>query len=94
MRTPKRIYIDKKSNSCTNTQPSEVHEVGTRTGTLYGLLGLITLTSTLSAGAIVDDMDGNFLGLKIFCGASIVAGVLFLVWARVSVGGWKIRAIA
>lgn len=66
--------------------------MGARTGTLYGLLGLITLTSTLSAGAIVDDMGGQFTGVKIFCGASIALGLMFLISARVSLGGWQLKA--
>lgn len=73
---------------------SDVDEIGMRTGTLYGLLGLVTLSSTLSAGGIVDATHGEFLGLKIFCGASIAVGLFFLTWARVSLAGWKPKAIA
>lgn len=73
---------------------SDVQEIGVWTGTLYGILGLITATSTLSAGAIVDDQGGNFLGLKIFCGASIALGMGFLISARVSLKGWGIKTKA
>ncbi|KAJ4422707.1 hypothetical protein N0V82_002604 [Gnomoniopsis sp. IMI 355080] len=72
-------------------QIADVHEIGVWTGTLYGILGLITATSTLSAGAIVDDQGGNFLGLKIFCGASIALGFAFLVCARISLKGWRLK---
>lgn len=70
---------------------SDVHEIGVWTGTLYGILGLITATSTLSAGAIVDDQGGNFLGLKIFCGAAIALGFAFLICARISLKGWGLK---
>lgn len=70
---------------------SDVQEIGVWTGTLYGILGLVTATSTLSAGAIVDDQGGNFLGLQIFCGASIALGMGFLISARVSLKGWRIK---
>lgn len=70
-------------------QISEVHEIGMRTGTLYGLLGIITLSGNLSAGAIVDNSGDQFTGLKIFCGAWIAIGVAFLVWTRVSIQGWN-----
>lgn len=70
---------------------SDVHEIGVWTGTLYGILGLVTATSTLSAGAIVDDQGGNFLGLKIFCGAAIALGFAFLVCARISLKGWRLK---
>ncbi|CAN8101004.1 unnamed protein product [Discula destructiva] len=72
-------------------QISDVHEIGVWTGTLYGMLGLFTLVSTLSAGAIVDDQGGAFLGLKIFCGTFIAVGASFLIFARVSAKGWKVR---
>lgn len=71
---------------------SDVHEVGVWTGTMYGMMGIVTLTSTLAAGALVDGEGGNFLGLKIFCGASIALGCGFLVCARVSLKGWKLKA--
>ncbi|KAF3764668.1 putative monocarboxylate permease [Cryphonectria parasitica EP155] len=74
------------------SQISHVHEIGVRTGMLYGVIGLITLTSTLSAGAIVDDLNGQFIGLKIFCGVSIGLGALFLIWTRVFMTGWRLKA--
>lgn len=72
------------------SQISEVHEVGVRTGTLYGLLGISTLFGNLSAGAIVDRSGGQFTGLKVFCGACIAVGAVFLVGTRASIQkGWN-----
>lgn len=72
-------------------QISKVHEIGVRTGTMYGLLGIITLASNLSAAAIVDKSKNNFIGLKIFCGVWFALGVVFLVGTRASIQGWKLR---
>lgn len=72
-------------------QISEVHEIGVRTGILYGFLGLITLAGNLSAGAIVDESGDQFLGLKVFCGSWIVVGFVFIIWTRVSINGWKLK---
>lgn len=74
-------------------QISEVHEIGMRTGTMYGLLGIITLSGNLSAGAIVDESGDKFTGLKIFCGAWIAVGTVFIVWTRVSIQGWNLRRV-
>lgn len=73
------------------SQISEVHEIGMRTGTLYGLLGIITLSGNLTAGAIVDDSGNQFIGLKIFCGALIAVGVVFLLGTRACIQGWKLK---
>lgn len=75
------------------SQISEVHEMGVRTGTLYGLLGIITLAGNLSAGSIVDRSGEQFTGLKMFCGAWIAVGLVFLVGTRASIQGWKFKAI-
>lgn len=71
-------------------QISEVHEIGMRTGTLYGLLGIITLSGNLTAGAIVDSSGDQFTGLKIFCGAWIAIGFIFLTGTRASIHGWRL----
>lgn len=75
------------------SQISEVHEMGMRTGTLYGLLGIITLSGNLSAGAIVDSSGDQFTGLKMFCGAWIAVGLVFLMGTRASIQGWTFKGI-
>lgn len=63
-------------------QISDIREIGTRTGTAYLLQALGGLLGSPIAGALVTAMNGNYTGLKIFCGVSMCVSVLFTILSR------------
>ncbi|KAH8199072.1 hypothetical protein TruAng_006759 [Truncatella angustata] len=65
-------------------QLSEVHEIGTRSGTTFLVSGVGALTGSPIAGALVSDMNGDYRGLQIFCGCTLLVATLFYIAARYS----------
>ncbi|KAI0550981.1 monocarboxylate permease-like protein [Xylaria curta] len=63
-------------------QISDLREIGTRSGTLLFVGSLGSLTGAPIAGAIVAAQNGQYLGLKLFNGFSLLAGAIFLILAR------------
>ena len=72
-------------------QISEIKDIGTRTGTAFGMAAFAALTGTPIAGAIVTADNGHFLHAKIFAGVICAAGCCFFVASRVSLAGWKLN---
>jgi MFS family permease len=72
-------------------QISDIREIGARTGTAFAFQSFGLLTGSPIASAIVDARGGDYLGLQLFCGCSILAsGVVFAVARHVQVGmRWK-----
>ncbi|GAP85106.1 putative riboflavin transporter MCH5 [Rosellinia necatrix] len=63
-------------------QISDLREIGARSGVLLFVGSLGALTGSPIAGAIVAAQRGDYLGLKLFNGVTILAGAAFLVLAR------------
>ncbi|KAF4428238.1 monocarboxylate transporter 2 [Fusarium acutatum] len=66
---------------------SDVRSIGTRNGALYGVAAIGVLIGSPVAGAIVSAEDGNFSGLIIFCGVTILAGAVFAIMSRQALTG-------
>ncbi|KAK3313007.1 major facilitator superfamily domain-containing protein [Apodospora peruviana] len=63
-------------------QVSDIRQMGVRTGAAFAVASLGVLTGSPIAGAIVTAQDGEFLGLKLFCGGTMFASVVVFCAAR------------
>lgn len=66
---------------------SDVRSIGTRNGALYGVAAIGVLIGSPVAGAIVSAENGNFSGLIIFCGVTILVGAVFAIMSRQALTG-------
>ncbi|KAF3492340.1 uncharacterized protein GIQ15_01857 [Arthroderma uncinatum] len=60
----------------------DLSKMGTRTGMVFPIVSLATLTGPPLAGALIGLRNGDFLYAQIFGGTAFVAGSLILVGAR------------
>lgn len=74
-------------------QISDIRQFGVRSGALYILSSVGVLIGSPIAGAIVNSQNGQFSGLKIFCGVMLLVGTLFAIISRYSIVGTKIKAM-
>ncbi|KAF4989419.1 hypothetical protein FGRMN_9144 [Fusarium graminum] len=73
-------------------QLSDIRQIGTRVGAAFAIASFGALTGSPIAGAIVSSQDGDYLGLKLFCGCAMGAGCTAFVVARhVQVGFRAVR---
>lgn len=72
-------------------QISEIKDIGTRTGTAFGLASFAALTGTPIGGALVVSDHGLYTYAKIFAGVMCAVGTVFFVASRVSLAGWKLK---
>ncbi|KAL4862044.1 hypothetical protein BDV12DRAFT_50217 [Aspergillus spectabilis] len=73
-------------------QISDVREIGVRSGTYFAIASFAALTGTPIAGALLPEpLNGSYLGMELFCAASMAVGCVLYVLARgvVPNGGWK-----
>ncbi|KAI0629928.1 MFS general substrate transporter [Trametes polyzona] len=66
-------------------QISDMREYGTRIGVLYSIVSFPALCGGPVAGAMLKAEGGSYLGMIMLSGASMIAGALFLLWARLVV---------
>lgn len=69
----------------------DITKIGVRQGILFTCSSVATLTGSPSAGAILSRQNGNFWGLQVFTGVMMVACVLLLVLALISLVGFALR---
>jgi len=70
-------------------QISDIRKIGVRTGTAFAVQSFGALTGSPIAGAIVGRQKGDFLGLQLFCGATMMVSVGVFLAARWMQVGWK-----
>ncbi|ROV87394.1 hypothetical protein VSDG_09669 [Cytospora chrysosperma] len=71
-------------------QISDIRQIGVRTGTAFAVQSFGALTGSPIAGAIVARQNGDYLGLQLFCGLSMAAGVVVYLAARYVQVGFKV----
>ncbi|KAL1848133.1 hypothetical protein VTK73DRAFT_10206 [Phialemonium thermophilum] len=71
-------------------QISDIRQIGVRTGASFAVMSFGALAGSPIAGAIVADQHGDFLGLQLFCGATMVVSVLVFCAARYVQVGWTV----
>ncbi|KPM39568.1 hypothetical protein AK830_g7018 [Neonectria ditissima] len=64
-------------------QISDIRQIGIRTGTAFAVQSFGALTGSPIASAIVESQGGDYLGLKVFCGISMLASAVVYVVASV-----------
>ncbi|KAI9901990.1 hypothetical protein N3K66_003807 [Trichothecium roseum] len=74
-------------------QISDIQQIGTRVGAAFAVQSLGALVGSPIGGAIVDAMDGDYLGLQLFCGCSMIVGVAFMVSARYVQVGFTFKKV-
>ncbi|KAK1493243.1 riboflavin transporter MCH5 [Colletotrichum tamarilloi] len=75
-------------------QISDIREIGARTGTAFAFQSFGALTGSPIASAIVDARGGDYLGLQLFCGFSILASAGVFASARyVQAGGFELKKV-
>ncbi|KAI1339841.1 major facilitator superfamily domain-containing protein [Xylariaceae sp. FL0016] len=74
-------------------QISDIREIGTRNGVVLFCGGLGALTGSPIGGAIVASQGGSYLGLQLFCGLSIIVGMLWFFASRTVQVGLKITKV-
>ncbi|KAH6632913.1 major facilitator superfamily domain-containing protein [Boeremia exigua] len=70
-------------------QISPMKEIGFRTGLVFFVNSIGALTTSPIAGAILDQENGIWTGVKVFSGVFCIAGTVFVFAARVYKVGWK-----
>ncbi|KAJ4023998.1 hypothetical protein NW766_000225 [Fusarium irregulare] len=71
-------------------QLSDIRQIGTRVGTAFAIASFGALTGSPIGGAIVSAQDGDYLGLQLFSGCSMLAGCIAFVCARYVQVGFKL----
>ena len=74
-------------------QISDVHDIGVRTGTMYFIVAFAGLTGSPIAGALLTRMDGQYLGVQVFCGIAMVVGTALFLASRWMQAGFKLKII-
>lgn len=71
----------------------DLSKIGVRTGMVFSIVSIASLTGPPLAGALIERRDGDFLYAQIFGGTAFMAGGLTLVGARFAHTGldWKRR---
>ncbi|PNY23629.1 transporter MCH4 [Tolypocladium capitatum] len=72
------------------SQIVDIHLIGTSVGTALAVQAFGALCGSPIGGAIVSAQNGSFLGLKLFCGFTMLAGSLIIAAARYTQVGWKL----
>ncbi|KND86199.1 putative transporter MCH4 [Tolypocladium ophioglossoides CBS 100239] len=74
-------------------QISDIGEIGTRVGIAFAIQALGALIGSPIGGAIDSKQGGNFTGMQIFCGCSMLASTCLFVAARYVQSGFKLVKI-
>ena len=74
-------------------QISDIRQIGTRIGTAFAVMSFGALTGSPIAGAIVKAQGGDYLGLQLFCGFTMVVSVILFAAARTVLVGPKLKIV-
>ncbi|KAF2011674.1 MFS general substrate transporter [Aaosphaeria arxii CBS 175.79] len=70
---------------------SDPQKIGVRTGMVFTVMSIPSLTGPPIAGALIESRGGSFLYAQMFGGAAFMGGMLTLMSARVAKTGWVWR---
>lgn len=71
-------------------QISDLSQIGARVGAAFAIQSFGSLTGSPIGGAIVNAQDGDYLGLQLFCGFTMLAGAIVYFAARWSQVRFKV----
>ena len=69
------------------SQISDIRVIGVSIGMTYFVVSFAGLTGNPIGGALLRLHDGEYLGLQLFCGIVVMAAAVFLLMARLRLGG-------
>ncbi len=72
-------------------QISDVRQLGVRNGSIYAFISFAILTGPSIGGALISHDHGGYSGLQIFAGVTLLAGVCFISFARISQVGFTMK---
>ncbi|OPB36873.1 hypothetical protein A0O28_0059530 [Trichoderma guizhouense] len=70
-------------------QISDIRHIGTRVGVSFSIQAIGALIGSPIGGAIVSSQHGDYLGLQLFCGLSMMMGCFIFIWARFTLVGFR-----
>lgn len=70
---------------------TDLRKMGTRMGMGFSIVSVATLTGSPLGGALVQTMNGGYLGAQCWAGSTMVVGTCLLVAARVAKTGWVLK---
>lgn len=73
-------------------QISDVRQIGVRTGSFFAIISIAALISNPIGGALIELYDRGFRGIQIYTGIMQLAGAAFVVLARTSLVGTRVKA--
>ncbi|KAK9247242.1 major facilitator superfamily domain-containing protein [Lipomyces tetrasporus] len=73
-------------------QISEVSQIGTRVGTIFGVIGFACLSGIPISGTIIQDGSRHmqWTSMKLFCGIMMLCGGLIVVFARLKLAQMRV----
>lgn len=74
-------------------QISDIKEIGTRVGAAFAIQAFGALTGSPIGGAIVAAQGGKYIGLQVFCGCCMLAGLVVFIAARYIQVGFRMVKI-
>ncbi|KAK3191199.1 hypothetical protein K4F52_002787 [Lecanicillium sp. MT-2017a] len=72
------------------TMSPDPSRTGTRVGMILGFVGIANLTGPAICGAIIEQMEGSYLGAECFAASSILLGAIMAAAARYALVGRKV----
>ncbi|KAK9365348.1 major facilitator superfamily domain-containing protein [Lipomyces kononenkoae] len=74
------------------SQISDIKQIGTSVGTIFGVLGFACLSGIPICGMIIQDGSTQlqWTGMKVFCGIMVLCGGLILLFARMKLANMKL----
>lgn len=70
---------------------TDLTKMGTRMGMGFSIVSVATLTGSPLGGALVERMNGNYLGAECWAGTTMLVGTGLLFAGRIAKTGWKLR---
>jgi predicted MFS family arabinose efflux permease len=71
------------------TLTTDMKKAGVRLGMVFSIVSFATLTGPPLAGALIQQGHGKYLYAEMWAGASMIAGFLTLVAAKIAKAGWN-----
>lgn len=69
---------------------SQVEQIGVNVGVVFAVVSIAGLVGNPIAGAIIDANKGDFWGLNVFAGVTLLAGAFMFTITRMYIANWKL----
>jgi MFS family permease len=69
---------------------SKVEQIGVNVGVVFAVVSIAGLVGNPIAGAIIDANHGDYWGLNVFAGVTLLAGAFMFTITRMYIANWKV----